>query len=204
MNLNYEEEIKARRRRRILKSIMSWSIMIIVVVALAYFVVRFCLIRTSTIGAAMENTLYNGEDVLINTKAYLVLSPSRNDIIAFYDEGSSSVGDKESLIIFRRIIGLPGEKIKINNGKIYINDKEYKEEYEFPELTTGGVAEDEITIGDDEYFVLCDSRTDIEDSRNASFGMVKKGRIVGRVIFKIKPFSLVKGPVKEGTAETAK
>ena len=57
-----------------------------------------------------------------------------------------------------------------------------------------------VIVADDEYFVLCDSRIDSDDSRNASFGNVKKDQIVGKVSFTMKPFSLVSGPDRGGQA----
>ena len=63
------------------------------------------------------------------------------------------------------------------------------------------IAEQEIRLADDEYFVLCDSRLDSDDSRNASFGNVKKEQIVGKVAFTIKPFATVSGPDRGGQAE---
>ena len=75
-----------------------------------------------------------------------------------------------------------------------INGEEWAEKYTYLPITAAGIAEQEITLGEDEYFVLCDSRIDLDDSRNASFGNVKKSQIIGKVSFKFEPFSRVTGP----------
>ena len=198
MNLNFEEEIRKNKRRKLAKEAILWILEIIAVISLAYLLVHFCLRRTSAIGSVMEPTLYNGQEVFINTKAYLFFAVDREDVIACYDKKEESADDDESLIIFRRVIGLP-------DGKILINGKELKESYEYNPMATAGIAEQEITLGEDEYFVLCDSRYDSDDSRNASFGNVKKDQIIGKAAFKLKPFSAVSGPNKkeEPTAASA-
>ena len=86
------------------------------------------------------------------------------------------------------------EYFRINTKYIIINGKELKEKYTYLPISATGIAEQEITLGEDEYFVLCDSRADTNDSRNAAFGNVKKSQILGKVSFKYKPFSRVTGP----------
>lgn len=194
MNLNFEEEIKKEKRKKRIRECIIWLVEIMIVVLLAWFLVHFCFKKTSTIGSVMEPTLYNGEEVIINTKAYMIFSPDREDIIAFYDKEGADDEGEEPLITFRRIIGLPGEKIQITDGKILINGEEWAEKYTYLPITAAGIAEQEITLGEDEYFVLCDSRIDLDDSRNASFGNVKKSQIIGKVSFKFEPFSRVTGP----------
>lgn len=202
MNLNFEEEIRKNKRKKILKECIIWLVEIALVIVLAYLLIHFCIRRTSTIGSSMEPTLYNGEEVFINTKAYLISSPHREDVIAFYDKDWDTDGIEEPLITFRRIIGLPGETVQIIEGKVYINGEVLQETYKYDPMTTAGIAEQEIKLGEDEYFVLCDSRIDSDDSRNASFGNIKKERIVGKVSFTLNPFSVVSGPDR-GASESA-
>lgn len=194
MNLNFEEEIKKNNRKRIIKECLIWLLEIAVVIVAAYLIVNVCFRRTSTIGSAMEPTLYNGEEVILNTKAYMFFSPGREDVIAFYDKENTDSDGEEPLLTFRRVIGLPGEKVQITEGKIRIDGKELKEKYMYLPITAAGIAEQEISLEEDEYFVLCDSRVDTNDSRNASFGNVRRSQIVGKVSFKYKPFSRVTGP----------
>ena len=86
--------------------------------------------------------------------------------------------------LIKRIIGLPNDKIKVENGKLYINNKEYLENY--INSYTASYDFDEITLKDNEYFVMGDNRYNSYDSRN--FGTITKNNIIGRVEFKIFPF----------------
>ncbi len=203
MNLNFEEEIKREKRIKIVKECIIWLIEIIAVVVLAYLLIHFCFVRTSTIGSNMEPTLYNGEEVFVNTKAYTLFAPDREDVVAFYDRETPAEEGENPLLAFRRIIGLPGETIQIVDGRILIDKKEWKEKYSFDSIVTAGIAEQEVKLGEDEYFVLCDARADSDDSRNVAFGNVTREQIVGKVSFRYKPFSRVKGPV-ETPEETKK
>lgn len=181
-----------------MKTSLVWLIEIIIVIAIAYFLIHFCYRRSSTIGSAMEPTLYNGQEVFINTKSYLLTSPKRESVIAFYEKEEQE-GEEDPLIGIRRVIGLPGEKIKISDGKIWIDGEEYQSKYTYPAMTTGGIAEQEQTLKEDEYFVLCDARANTDDSRNSAFGMVKKSQIIGKVSFRLKPFSRVTRPEQKAT-----
>lgn len=103
--------------------------------------------------------------------------------------------------MIRRVVGLPGEKVQIKDGKVYIDGEVLEEKYAFPDMQSGGAASSEVTLGDDEYFVLSDNRSDMDDSRNSSFTKVKKSNIIGKVIFRLSPFALVGGPEEEKKTE---
>ena len=87
----------------------------------------------------------------------------------------------------KRIIGLPGEKVKIKKGHVYINGKQLKEIKVFDEIEDGGMARDTISLGKDEYFLLGDNRNNSKDSRNVELGIVKKKQIRGKLCFRIMP-----------------
>ncbi len=203
MNLNFEEEVKREKRIKIIKECIIWIVEIAIVIAIAYFVIHFCFMRTTPIGSNMEPTLYNGEEVFVNKKAYMLSSPDREDVVAFYDREIQTEEGEEPLLAFRRVIGLPGETVQIVDGKILIDKKEWTSKYTFDPIVTAGIAEQEITLGEDEYFVLCDARADSDDSRNVAFGNVTREQIIGKVSFRQKPFARVKGPV-ETAKETEK
>lgn len=199
MNLRFEEEMKRERRRKMLKELLWFLLAAAIVVLFAWLIVQFALKKVNVIGSAMETTLYNGEDVIVNKTSYLVFSPGRESVIAFYpeiDEDSDVVLDDSSVMI-RRVVGLPGEKIQIVDGKIFINGEELKEKYNFSTMASAGIANSEIQLGEDEYFVLSDNRNDMDDSRNDAFTKVKKKNIIGKVILKFNPFSLIGGPEQE-------
>lgn len=196
MNLRFEEEKKHEQRMQFLKHSIRFLILAAFVVLLAWLIVTFALKKVSVIGSSMETTLYNGEDVIVNKTSYLIFSPKRNQVIAFYPEAQEEedLMASDSMIHIRRIVGLPGEKVQIKNGKLYIDGEEQKEKYNFETMHSGGRAINEITLKDDEYFVLSDSRNDMDDSRNSSFTKVTKKNIIGKVIIRLNPFSLIGGP----------
>lgn len=202
MNLRFEEEKKQERRMQILKESIRFLIEAAIVVFLSWLIITFALKKVSVIGSSMETTLYNGEDVIVNKSSYLILSPKRNHIIAFYpeaEEGEEQETDDTSIQI-RRVVGLPGEKILIKDGKLYADGELVEEKYGFEPMYSAGRAVSEIQLEEDEYFVLSDSRNDMDDSRNTSFTKVRRGNIIGKVIIRLNPFSLIGGPEKE--AET--
>ncbi|MCH5252648.1 MAG: signal peptidase I [Lachnospiraceae bacterium] len=199
MNLRFEEETKKERRIQLLKETIWFLAAAVLVVLLAWLIVRFALKKVSVIGSAMETTLYNGEDVIVNKTSYLLLSPGRGAVVAFYPEqkeGEEMPLDDSSVII-RRIVGLPGETVQIKDGQIYINDEEIEESYDFPDMLSSGLANDKIKLEGDEYFVLSDNRADMDDSRNSSFTKVKRGNLIGKVILTLSPISLIGGPEQE-------
>ena len=156
MNLRFEEEMKKQKRKNILRELVYFLIAAVIVIFIAWLVVHFALKKASVLGGSMETTLYNGEDVIINKSSYLIFSPGRNAVIAFYpeeDKEKESTQDDSSIMI-RRVVGLPGEKVQIKDGKVYIDGEVLEEKYAFPDMQSGGVASSEVTLGDDEYFVL--------------------------------------------------
>lgn len=205
MNLRFEEEKKQERRMHILKESLRFLIEAAIVVFLAWLIITFALKKVSVIGSSMETTLYNGEDVIVNKSSYLLLSPKRNHIIAFYpeaEEGEEQEMDDTSIQI-RRVVGLPGERILIKDGKLYVDGELVKDKYDFEPMYSAGRAVSEIQLEEDEYFVLSDSRNDMDDSRNTSFTKVRRENIIGKVIIRLNPFSLIGGPEKEDETKEA-
>lgn len=199
MNLRFEEEQKRERRIKIVKESIRFLIEVIIVIFIAWLIVTFALKKISVIGSSMETTLYNGEDVIVNKSSFLIFSPRREQVIAFYpeaEEGEDTEEMDDTVIQIRRVVGLPGEKIMIKDGKIYINGKVLTEDYPFEVMHSAGRAVSEVQLEKDEYFVLSDNRNDMDDSRNTSFTKVRKKNIIGKVILRLNPFSLLGGPEK--------
>ena len=197
MNLRFEEEQKRERRVKTIKESIRFLIEVVVVIFIAWLIVTFALKKVSVIGSSMETTLYNGEDVIVNKSSYLILPPRREHIVAFYpepEEGEDIEDMDDTVIRIRRIVGLPGEKIIIRDGKIYIDGEELEEKYPFETMNSAGRAVSEIQLEDDEYFVLSDNRNDMDDSLNTSFTIILKKNIIGKVILRLNPFSLLGGP----------
>ena len=83
MRIRFEEEMKKERRRKIVKELVIFLLLAVVVVFLAWIIIHYAMKKVSVIGSAMETTLYNGEDVIVNKTSYVIFSPKREQIIAF-------------------------------------------------------------------------------------------------------------------------
>ena len=166
----------------ILKEILSTSIYLLVVLLITYLIVNFVGQRTEVVGSSMESTLSEGDNLIVDKITYRFSKPKRYDIIVFpfqYEKNTYYI---------KRIIGLPGESVRIDSdGVIYINGKELIEYYGREIILDPGIASDEITLGRDEYFVMGDNRNNSTDSRSASVGNIHKKNILGRAWLRIWP-----------------
>ena len=161
---------------------MIWGLQISIVCIIAFVVVWFWGQRVSNIGDSMNPVLYNGDIVLVNRIIYDASTPKRNDIIVFRPNGNENAHTS-----IKRIIGLPGETIQLKDNAVYINGKKLKEDFETTEIKEAGIAEEELVLGGDEYFVLGDNRAASEDSREADIGTVKRSEIEGKAWFVMLP-----------------
>ena len=101
------------------------------------------------------------------------------------------LGSEHSYFSLERVIGLPGERVQIKEGQVYINDKKLKEKLSYPLMDNGGLAEDVVTLDKNEYFVLGDNRNECEDSRNAAVGNISRKSIVGKAWIRMNSFTFV-------------
>ena len=165
------------------KEILSWVFYIAFVLVLTWVIITFVGQRTRVDGRSMMNTLHDGDNLIIEKLSYRFSDPKRFDIIVF-----PPTGKKEYYI--KRIIGLPGETVQIDeNGNIYINGELLEENYGAETIQNPGRAVNPITLGDDEYFVMGDNRNNSKDSRSEEVGNVKRSQIIGRAWLRIWPLN---------------
>lgn len=158
-------------------------ISVVIIVPIRYFLIQPFYVK----GASMEPTFYDHEYLIIDEISYRLNDPKRGDIIVFrYPR------DPQEYFI-KRVVGLPGEKIQIKEGGVYIYSKEnpsgliLEEKYLPPDLKTYGSANEIVSLDKDEYFVLGDNRNSSKDSR--VFGAVERSFLIGRVLWRGWPFS---------------
>ncbi len=153
------------------KEAVTYLLIILFIILVRTYVVTP--VRVS--GSSMANTLKNGEILLLNKFEYRFSDIKRFDIVVVK-------AHKERII--KRVIGLPGETLKYENGILYINDKMIEENY-LDEVTKDFTYEGKIP--DECYFVMGDNRDDSLDSRY--FGCFPKKDILGHASFVLFPFA---------------
>jgi len=172
-----------RQRKKInlplVREVLSWIVELVVVIGLAYVLVSFFGIRTNVVGQAMEQTLENDDDILVNKFAYIISKPKQGDVIVFLPNGN-----KKSHYYVRRVVAVPGDTVQIKDGALYVNDELYKESTDVASMEDAGIASDAVKLEKDEYFVLGDNRNNSEDSRYANIGNVKRDYIIGKAWFR--------------------
>lgn len=175
-----------RRKKKvnmgIVKEVAGWIFEIVVTILIAFTCVYFAGLRTSVVGQSMEGTLSSGDEILVNRFLYKVTDPKPNDLVVFLPNGN-----EKSHYYVKRVIAVPGDTVLIRNGAVYVNGELFQEEAEVASIEEAGLAAEEITLGDDEYFVLGDNRNNSEDSRYANIGNVKKEYMIGKAWFRIAP-----------------
>lgn len=149
-----------------------------------FLIVHFVAQRTQVFGYSMMPTLDDGDQLIVEKISYRFSDPQRYDIIVFPYQYA------ENTYYVKRIIGLPGERIRIDDaGNIYINGKILEEHYGREVMQDPGIAAQEIQLADDEYFCLGDNRNNSQDSRDPSVGPIKRKNLIGRVWIRLWPFS---------------
>lgn len=183
---DYTHAERKEKILRILVAIATWTLSVAAVIALAYGIVRICLEKTTLVDASMEPTLLAGDEILIDTLTYRIRKPKRFEVVVFQQ------GDEEhSFYNIKRIIGLPGETVQILEGEVYIDGTCLSEKNNVDAMLLPGLANYEIHLGDDEYFVLGDARNNSEDSRYATVGNVSEEDLIGRAWIRLNKFGMV-------------
>jgi signal peptidase I len=149
--------------------------------ALLFAVINLATIRILVQSVSMQPTLYESDRVLVNRLAYIIGTPARKDVIVF-DPPVSNIDEP----YIKRIIGLPGDKVRITNGKVYVNDLPLQETY--IAAPPGYAGSWDVPPG--HGFVLGDNRNNSYDSHY--WGVVALESIIGKAEFVFWPYSHIK------------
>ncbi|MBU0660904.1 signal peptidase I [Patescibacteria group bacterium] len=154
----------------------------VTIVFIRYFLFKPFLVK----GKSMEPTFYESEYLIINELSYRFIEPERGEVIVFE---APNVQEKDYYL--KRIIGLPGERVRIEDQKVIVYNAEnpegvvVEEEYLIEE-TYGSI---QYSLGEEEYFVMGDNRDESFDSRK--FGPIHRDTIVGKTWIRGWPFTRV-------------
>ena len=176
-----KEEKPKNIKREILDTVLYFLFLFVAVWAIVTFVGQ----RTVVNGESMYDTLNDGDNLWVDKLSYHFKDPQRFDIVVF------PMYDGEEYFI-KRIIGMPGETVRIDHqGNIYINGELLEEDYGYETIEPGmvGRAFEGVTLGDDEYFVMGDNRNESEDSRFDIVGNVKREDLMGKAVFRLWPIA---------------
>ncbi len=183
--------------------ILSWVEVIVIAVALALFIDNFIIINATVPSGSMEKTIMTGNRVLGLRFSYWFKDPQRGDIVVFKYPIDEAQGRNTKFI--KRIIGLPGETVTIEDGAVYINGDKLEEDYINGTWT---VENDGFTfeVPEGEYLMLGDNRNNSSDARYwasiaysegladsqeeaMEFSYVPRKKILGKAYFCYWPFS---------------
>lgn len=189
INENLTNEIKLPPSR--LKAVALFILELIkvgVLAALTIGLIRYFLFKPFYVkGASMEPTFFDHEYLIVDELSYYLRPPERGEVIVFkYPENPTEY-------FLKRVIGLPGERVKVSGGIITVYNQAHPEgvvmaeSYLPADLVTSG--ENTYTVGPDQYFVLGDNRSNSFDSRR--FGPINKSYIVGRALFRGWPLDRI-------------
>jgi signal peptidase I len=143
----------------------------IVLSAILFLGINAISARIRVDGFSMEPTLHNGEFVIVNKLAYKIGGPNHGDVIVFRYPRDP---DQEYI---KRIIGLPGDRVRIINGEVYVNNELIEEPY----IAAAPRYQSEWIVPDKSLFVLGDNRNNSSDSHN--WGPVPMDYVIGKALF---------------------
>jgi len=169
--------------KKTLKEVLGTSVYLLIVLVLTFLVVTYVGQRTKVSGSSMEPTLSDGDNLIVDKISYRFSDPERFDIIVFPFRYA------EKTYYIKRIIGLPGETVYIDEeGVIYIDGEVLDENYGKEVIADPGRAYEPITLGPDEYFVMGDNRNNSSDSRDPVVGNIYRSEFIGKAWMRIWPF----------------
>ncbi len=156
-------------------SIVRWILGSLAVCGLAFGCIWYWGRCTTVIDDGMEPTIQSGEIAVINHIIYNVREPKRGDIIAYETE------ENQQFYSISRVVALPGETVQIENNILLIDGKAIGDSFIDTYIEGAGIAQSEMKLDENEYFVLGDNSSVSVDSRMAEVGLIHTKEIKGKV-----------------------
>lgn len=173
--------IKKREEQESVASVIfGWVKVIVFAVIIALLINKFIIANALIPSGSMESTIMTGDRVIGLRTSYLFTSPDRGDIVIFKNP------DDESKLYIKRVIGLPGDKVEIIDGLVYINDSEEPLGESYLTVTPKGNF-GPYEVPDESYFMLGDNRNVSKDSRYWENTFVKEDKIIAKAYLRYYP-----------------
>lgn len=195
-----DPKTKSIKKKAIISEALDWLRVICIGIIAGVLLVVFVIQRDNVYGDSMSPTLESGDVLFTQKISTYIKKYDRGDIVVL--NGQNMEGYNKSEYLIKRIVGLPGETVKIADGNVYIKPMGHSDYYILQEnyLPEGvkttmmdyGTAHgyNEIKLGDNEYFCLGDNRPVSNDSRN--LGPFTEDRIVAVAVIRIFPFNMIR------------
>ena len=171
------------KKKSIVREVFGTAFFLAVLFVAAWFLIHYVGEQTTVQGSSMYPLLSDGDQIIIDKVSYRFSDPRRFDIVVFPFQY------QEETYYIKRVIGLPGETVRIMDQNIYINGSLLDDPYGYEPIVSAGLASETITLGQEEYFVLGDNRNNSSDSREPSVGNITREQITGRGWFRVWPLS---------------
>lgn len=192
--------------KKVLKELRGWTFSILGAICIVSVVNSKVFAKVQVQQESMENTLYDGQHLIVDKLSYNFSDPKRGDIIIFLadEEKGKIIEETIDMIklvsrknnnqnrLVKRVIGIPGDEVNIKEGYVYVNDEKIDEPYVKGE-TTIGKFKLPVKVGENQLFVLGDNRAVSKDSRD--FGLINYKQVEGNARWRVYPFDEI-GSIK--------
>ena len=185
-----------RPKKSFLGNVFEWLDVVVTSIAVVVIIFSFVFRIVAIEGSSMNNTLFDGERIIISNMFY---EPSRGDIVVISrNTENSSKGGNHAEPIIKRIIAVEGDKVDIDfqNGIVYVNDEPLKEDYTKEPTYSSSDVLFPLIVKENCVFVLGDNRNDSLDSRSSEIGengQVNKKYILGHAVMRVFPVNKLGG-----------
>lgn len=182
-----DKKSKKKEETSAVREIFSWIFTIAIAVVAAMVIKNYVIINANIPSGSMENTILPGDDIFGFRLAYTFSDPKRGDIVIF------NAPDNPSEKYIKRVIGLPGETVTIEDAQVYIDGEPLEEDYLKSatvegEVWTTNAGPYEFKVPENSYLLLGDNRNGSSDARVWEHTYVSKDAIIGKAILRYYPF----------------
>lgn len=165
------------RRRGFIRDVLET----VVLIGAIYALVNLATARFIVDGSSMEPNFETGQFIIVSRMNYLFGEPDYGDIIVFHYPGDVTQD------YIKRVIGLPGDTVEMQDGRVFVNGVQLEEPYIKEQDCRSRCGDNTWTLGPDEFFVMGDNRNSSSDSRSSSVGPIGREYIVGEAVVRYWP-----------------